>query len=95
MNRMVSSLDALVTSPTTTRGMPNWTIAPVHMKHGCSVVYMVVRWRLVMRPACRNAAISPWMIGLPSCTSALWPSPSTRPVSLSTSTPPIGQPPSS
>jgi len=41
MKRMVSSLEELVASPTTTRGMPNWMMAPVHMKQGWSVVYIV------------------------------------------------------
>jgi len=41
----------------TTRGMPNWMMAPVHMKQGWSVVYIVVLWRLRMRPASRRAAI--------------------------------------
>ena len=30
----VGVLAALVASPITTRGMPNWTMAPVHMKQG-------------------------------------------------------------
>ncbi len=38
MNWIVSLLEALAVSAITTRGMPNWIIAPVHMKQGWRVV---------------------------------------------------------
>ena len=62
---IVSRSPGFVASPITTRGMPNITIAPAHMKHGCMVVYIDVLWRLFMRFASRSAASSPCTVGLP------------------------------
>src|SRR3989337_1542358 len=82
-------------SPITTRGIPYRRIAPVHMSHGESVVYIVARryTDAARRPAFSSASVSPCRMALPCWTRRLCPTPRTRP--SATRAAPIGTPPSS